>query len=150
MSPRVWSGAQCRPRRIYPRSSPSTYGRGPHRWGTYGENAPGAGGGGVGRRTPGGASSWSHKGSARAKGYGRSGDARYAGAASSARPSSGRSAGRRGGPAARDSGAVLAASGRPLPLGNLWPHRGNDFIKASDAQGNLFVAHGDVAFWGRM
>ena len=70
-SPRVWSGAQCRPRRIYPRSSPSAYGRGPHRWGTYGEDAPGAGGGGVGRRTPGGASSWSHKGSARAKGYGR-------------------------------------------------------------------------------
>ena len=34
--------------------------------------------------------------------------------------------------------------------GRLWPHRGVGSISATDAQGNLFVAHGGAALWGRM
>ena len=131
--PQVWSEAQRRPRRLHPRLGPSTSGIGPRRWGAHGGGASGAGDGSTGRTTPGGAPGRSQGGSARAGGSARLGDARHAGAAGRARPTSGRSVGRRGGPAVRAPGAVLAATGRPLRLGRGGgvPHLGTRTSMAS-------------------
>ena len=50
--PQAWTDAQRRPRRLHPRLSPSTPGRGPCQYGGHGGGAPGAGGGRIGRTTP--------------------------------------------------------------------------------------------------